>query len=609
MKTHVFEIELEIVGPLLTRSLNAAAVGLDAHGLLDDGHPALAGDHVRGHLLQALDGAAALLGEEDPEVGRNGRIRALLGSASAADSDDAPLRRRLRFPHRFIAADASAAGRRLHRIRLDEDGRVEDGMLLVLHSPLAPGQRARFRGELKVADVALAGLAPAALADWLGKLLQLIPAVGSSKGVGFGAVESVKVSHRLAAESVALKPPALPPANGSSAAQRVGLVFRLDRPFCFAKPALHDNNRFESQAYVPGSALLGALLNHAHAHREAPDCALILELQDRLRFTHAHPLGDDGGAARELPMPVLQSWVRADDGFYDVALLQAPLLIADRAPAFESDWKYADHCALRESGIRLPVQLHAELVVRTAISRDTNSAVDGQLFAMECRRPGDIDFGCDLLIDAAERGPPLLAALGRLLPQALHSLGKTKAEAHDLRLRAPFASAAPQGLKPGDRILLELHSDAALPLRTAGIPASGGGAALTRAFADVFEPLSANSLRLLRHFSRQRYVGGSYLYRRFWQSLGRGYRPLLLTEAGSVFVFEVTKGAQAEQQLRDWAIAGLPVGDSESATGIPAWQLNPYRRQNGYGEIRVRHLSAQTDARPRLLSSLPEYRA
>lgn len=608
MKIHVFEIELEIVGPLLTRSLEAAAVGLDAHGLLEDRRPALAGDHVRGHLLQALEGAAELLGQEDPDVGRNGRLRTLLGAASAAQSDDAPLRRQLRFPHRFVATEASAVGRRLHRIRLHEDGRAEDGMLLVLHSPLAPGEHARFRGELKIADAALAGLAPDKLAAWLSKLLQLIPAVGSSKGVGFGTVESVKVSHRQPDEPAALKLPVLSPANASPTARRVGVIFRLDRPFCFAKPALHDNNRFESQAYVPGSALLGALLNHARAHRGASDCALILDLQDRLRFTHAHPLAQDGAAARELPMPVLQSWVRADDGFYDVALLQTPSLIADRAPAFESDWKYADHCALRESGIHLPAQLRTELVVRTAISRDTNSALDGQLFAMECRRPGDTDFGCDLLIDAAERGPELLAALGRVLPHALHSLGKTKAEARDLRLRTPFATESLHGLKAGDHVLLELHSDAALPLRTAGIPASGGAAALTRAFADVFDPLSSNSLRLLRQFSRQRYVGGSYLYRRFWQSLGRGYRPLLLTEAGSVFVFEVTKGAQAEQLLRDWVIAGLPVGDIESAAGTPAWQLNPYRRQNGYGEIRVRHLGARTDPRPRPLSSLSEYR-
>jgi hypothetical protein len=354
--------------------------------------------------------------------------------------------------------------------------------------------------------------------------------------------------------------------------------------------------------------LLGALLNHAHAHPDCVDCRQLLELQQCLRFSHALPLAAEAADDSDLPMPVLHSWALAGGVFYDLALTSSPAAIHGQAPAFETDWKPADYVSLAEMGIRLPAELEADLIVRTAINKQTGAADEGMLFAMQCYNPGGTICGTDLTISAGTRNAELLACVRRLLPEALHSLGKTKAEAVELSLRKPFAKAWRGQLSPGDRIVLELHSDTALPIATTDIPPSGGAAALTEAYAKVFNELSNGSLRLSRHFSRQRYAGGPYLYNRFWKSLGRGYRPLLLTLTGSVFVLEVTDPQGANAALESWVLMGLPVGDHEVREGVAPWRLNPYRAQNGYGEVRIRHIASDLAEAPQLLRDVSEYR-
>ena len=74
--------------------------------------------------------------------------------------------------------------------------------------------------------------------------------------------------------------------------------------------------------------------------------------------------------------------------------------------------------------------------MRTDIEAGLGEARDSALFAMETLDPGPHRFGAWFHWHDDTGAPPpssVYAALQRLLPQALHNLGKTKANATGLR--------------------------------------------------------------------------------------------------------------------------------------------------------------------------------
>ena len=86
-------------------------------------------------------------------------------------------------------------------------------------------------------------------------------------------------------------------------------------------------------------------------------------------------------------------------------------------------------------------------------------------------------------------------------------------------------------------------------------------------------------------------AGGDYIFRRFMG--GNNYMPFLLTDAGSVFVFESVHAEGAEEKVREWHEQGLPVPgwamERYKRGDLPGshWSNCPYTPENGYGEIAV----------------------
>lgn len=605
----ILTVALTIEGPLLVRSQDAMRVGLDAHGGIDTaGRAYIPGSHIKGQIRHAIRACVDLLGNA-PGATDAKAFACALGDVSPSDSRDKPERARLRFPDRFVATVEATQHRTLHRIRMHDDGRVDDGALLVLQSPLAPGEKQTFVGELRLDDDPTLSAAEAEV--WLRRTLALVPAVGSLKGVGYGRILAVEVSHRIRDAGQALVVP--PSVFTQDGCLRVGLQFELDRPFCFARPTARENNRFESENHVPGAALLAALLGHAkRLSEQSVHARTVVEHAEAIRFGHAYPLRKDTVPVADLPLPILQSWVQTNTQFEDVALCESLTPTeADgwQAPAFATDWKDEAFDRLQAAGIHIRSAPPRELRVRTAIDQGKRSADEGKLFATECVVPDGYDWACDLTLLANGDNSTLLEALRHLLPEALYNLGKTKAEVSKLRWCHPFHQPDLKSLQSGDTIILELHSAAALPVDDAFVSATGGAVALRNGYKRVFAELSENSLDLQRHFATQHYVGGSYLQARFWSQSGRACRPLLLTDAGSVFVLKVVDAECATRVLRAWAMTGLPVGDTEKAKDTAAWQLNPYRAANGYGDIRIRTVATEQLGHRRPLSELPEYRA
>jgi len=120
-----------------------------------------------------------------------------------------------------------------------------------------------------------------------------------------------------------------------------------------------------------------------------------------------------------------------------------------------------------------------------------------------------------------------------------------------------------------------------------GIPKSGalGLEELHKLYAAAWLQLSEGALCLKHFFASQSLAGGEYLHRRFRK--GKPYTPWLLTDAGSVFVFEVKNAEGAKTKLSEWIEKGLPLPAWGEGPWQSDWRRNPFVRENGFGEIAI----------------------
>ena len=157
-----------------------------------------------------------------------------------------------------------------------------------------------------------------------------------------------------------------------------------------------------------------------------------------------------------------------------------------------------------------------------------------------------------------------------------------------------------------DGLLVITLQTAALLCSPAELDETSGAAELRKAYAEAWHSLCPD-LELLRYFARQTLSGGEYQHRRFRARETKPYRPWLLTEAGSVFVFRMKDRPKAEEQVREWLEHGLPIPEPvRGCYDIPndenaQWKSCPFIRRNGYGEIAVNlavHERLLADPRP-----------
>lgn len=541
-----FDITVNVLGPLMATSLDASQLGADQHS-----DSFLAGTHVRGHLLAALKEFESL----HPEVPE---VLMLLGTASNT-TDDAPIRAGLELPHLFKLAGDPAARSRAHRIQV-KDGAIVSRALLVMDALGTSGQTLQFVGTATLMHVPEMGAERVRF--WLERALAYTPAVGALKGVGFGRVHGARVAIGQTAKSRA---------KVSAQSSRLQLTFQLDRPFCFAKASPSKQNRFSSLDYVPGAALLGALIGYLQSIKDAPDIEF-----DQLRASHAVPC-INGTSILPRPASLIAGAQRGDAlrYLYDAALCAEPVLPFGQAPAFATDWKEDPPAA---TSVYPRPSFVSVLLVRTAISANSGAAKDGSLFAVDALDPKSTIFCAQLdwprvLTDEDRKW------LEAHLPNALRRLGKTKAAATNIALE-DLPAATQFNFAENDLVVMRLLSDALLPIDEHDVPATSCGTELRDRYGSIF---ASYGISLQHHFAAQRYAGGNYLWKRYLKLRGP-YRPALLTEAGAVFVFKVTEPKAANLHLNDWQATGLPFGDGEMDGD---WRANPWRSHNGFGRVLV----------------------
>lgn len=458
-----------------------------------------------------------------------------------------------------------------------------------------------LRGSVRfIADEAEA----AQVRHWIEVGLRWVDSVGSFRSQGFGRLIRVVVDTKATPGRVvsgAVREPIEPSPDG-----RVDLVLRLEDPLLVAR-FLPDGNLFECAREIPGGALKGAF---ATSWREAlglspnagivpgmdPERPELCEHFAALRFTHVF-LGHAASSKRPFVPPL--SLVRGAGRVWDVARLDGACLFVDDgmvcAPAFAPDWKSRRDV---EAGLGWAVP-ERETRVRTAIDPETRRGAEGELFAHRSILPSEDHafYGAVDLGDVPEASRSAAAEqLQRLLRKGLRHLGKTKASAEvDIRpgggILSMVADAAPE---PGEPWILVLQTPAVL-LDPMSLDERAGRSELAEIYGEVWRDLAGDGVRLVRYFASQRLAGGGYLRQRFQRD--KAYHPFLLTDAGSVFVFEILTPSGSEQ-LRSWARHGLPLpawaveryagrcADGQERPGDD-WRRCPFLRQNGFGEVAI----------------------
>lgn len=595
MSTYRYQVELKLQAPVLSKAVGTRVLGLDAAALRDrDEKIALPGTLVRGHLREAWElfathaGATFTTDSIDHWLGRDPDL------AMDRDKDQAlyePRRSKLRFDEYWVA-DRGSADRYRHRIEIDSaTGAVRGGALAVIESPHAPGQEVIFCGEI-VADLRDDDESNE-VQRWLKKGFKFLPAVGGLKGVGFGKL--------LEADVKVVAPPASPRAAESpsrtaftpqirNGGLSLGLHITPRSAFCFAQRDAR-GNRYVSTDHIPGAAVKGVLVDRLGGRD------FLRKHFDRLRITHAFPVAR-GRGRRPLVPPLSLVQVPAvsgsdDKALYDVALRSGAGLIHGRAPAFAVDWKPADRkSALTACGWDDPPR--RRLIVRNRFDPETGTvrfdtdADAGDLFTIDAVVPDQHEWLANLYIPDVPEGErdALVAELLDVLAGDLAPLGKTRAAAWVLPEGRPYFFTAGCGplVRDDGHVVIALQSQALLLSPDSVADVAAGRRSLHEAYVESWHDLSQSALTLSHFYARQTLGGGRYWWNRF-RHREKPYRPVVLTEPGSVFVLQAADRARAEALLEDWRNRGLP--QLKDAPGGEDYKTNPWIRENGYGEIAI----------------------
>ena len=587
MIQNTLTVTLKLKGPFLTRESGPGQFGFDAATARDAQKNRIIPESlIKGRLAEAY---AELRGIAPQHFISNAAFL-LFGEQTGRAEHGNPIppnpahRGRLTITDFTLASTATPLRDARHRIAInDELGSVEKGALFVAEDAFGSG--AEIIGKGKISYLTNDDTAGKAIARELELALRWIPQLGAGRTTGFGRLTDVSVV-----------PAHIPVATvaATTAPHALAVAIRPDAPFCFAQHKI-GGNLFESVPYIPGNAIKGALAEMCRALGRPLPAGF-----NDIRIRHAFPSsGEDRATIAPLSIAAVKQKLpngKPETRFFDVAShIDAILLPGEdgspTAPAFRVDWKSSDFPKCDAAfGWRQP---NTTLRVRTAMDSAKRKSADGQLFSLELIVPDNIVWRTvvDLsgITDQTTRAKAA-ADLRVLFSTGLRYLGKTKATAGAKIVEEhPDKVAAPSPLGTTMRITLQsatLLADPRFPEKCEGRQSTGD--ALRDVYAAVFHNLSDESLELSHFFASQTLAGGNYLWQRFQKTSAKpGYRPWLLTEAGSVFILIVKDEVKARAKLADWLATGLPIPKWAVNEFTDNWRHNPYLPQNGFGEIAV----------------------
>jgi len=597
-----YKVTLEIFPPFITRQSGALPFGLDADMChAPDGVPAIPGSLIKGNLLEVFK-----------RLGCSDLIDGWLGEEVVLDAGKEEYRKPAKLvfdPFWKLQGEGKTQGLRTRISIDDETGATGDKMLQisrVLDSKKKQVDGSRlliFSGLIHVqTDSPKSGLK-----DRIEKGLKLIPALGGDKGVGLGKLHSAKVEEGGQLGMPALlrnKSARLTSEEKQQIIGRRSLGLRLHPlwPFCFPHHRPAKSNTIISRDWIPGGAIKAVLaetLKRKRGHLKE-----MQSLFDRMRVTHARPVLK-GWRQRPAAIPLSLAAIKKEDHayvLYDLASQSSPGLIDGEAPAFQPDWKSRvfDHAHEYMGWPDPPPRI---LQVRNAHDLDSRAARNNQLYTVESILTHQgYEWLANIDFPDCEEGElkELLNSLSSLLQeQDFYPLGRTKTPVALEIDSCGFRFKHEQGqLTEGEKLVITLQSPARL-LRSEGLGkifSTNGADALHQAYQDAFNELAGEGvLHLTRYFAQQELRGGNFWYKKYGSRTLKGYQAQVFTRTGSVFVFDIKDSKKAKDKLNEWRHLGLPPladvpGKKESNTKDPRfklWKLNPWIRENGYGEIAI----------------------
>jgi len=585
-------ITLTLRGPILTKSTSAGSFGIDAAFAKDEGGRfAIPRGMIKGKLSQSF--------EELTEMGifPDRYWEALLGVSS---ENARPKRGTLDISSFVLMGDRAVDDPR-YRIRIDEDrGASDDGAYQVIESIARSGEEVNFAGTIRfyARDEGESDRITALVKQGF----SFITSIGADKSTGFGELVGLDVVQEKAELTSArdVNDPGM-------ASDRLQVRLKPRSLFCIARPGKSDNS-FESDTVISGGIIKGCIAStwlafwglsddvvRAGIEPSEPSSQTYPELCrnfEKLRFTSAFPSKEKTTRPIVIPYSVVAD---GNDELKDVADWERADLINGRSPAFQIDWKSVPWTKASEKfGWERPKTV---LEVRNQHDRSHRKAKDENLFSYEMVNPhehywlGEVDFS---RVPASERSATI-GQLRHLLDSVkeLRFLGKTKSRAAVEIGENLFNDKIPS--EPGDvnKYIVTLQSPALLcdPIEIAD---GAGQEELRKAYEKVWLEMSGGTLRMVNYFAGQHLVGGKYLWNLFIQKRSRYYNPILLTNAGSVFVLEdtgKTSDRGAADFVQKWSKYGLELPNWAVERLGSSWETNPFIHENGFGEVRVNLVS------------------
>lgn len=614
--------QIHIRGPLLVNSSQIGPWGIDSVALRDpDGHLVIPGGQVQGRVREILDQLGADFEGNARPVNRELRLESPAHRYQLQFSD-----------FRSLRAGRKAGEQTVTQIKMDaESGAASTGMMRILDCPLLPGEIATFVGKVRFFEETQEGLQRTltkiqSAIDW-------ISAFGANKSVGFGASvaepEADAAVDRLRASCCLTS---VTNFDKLSLATRTadGVDFIVDFSFqdllCLPKGVIN-GNLLESGYEIPGEVLKGAVamllknILHSDPYKDLPTDDSAQPYQQlckwfhRIRITTARAHDNLGSVGLPEVLPLSLGFVeqevaeKAESRLVDFALIdpaEEERLATSCAATFAADWK-GDQWKQVESMFQV-VRPDSELRVRTAIDSAKRRALDEMLFGQRSLRPENVSWRAMISIDdrtvGSETPTPdecnaAIAQLLSLLETGWLSVSTTKARGGGklVATRPQPSVVEPLPLGDAECFVITLRAPAWMvdPDPYFGDQDIPSMVQIDQLYSKFWDEISDGSLRELpsRRFKRDRLVGGyqAWKYRRSEGGKRSAYRPVLLTDVGSVFVLQVVPGKKeaARSRIGEWLRCGLP---------LPKWVIEAYGishssniflPQNGYGEITVNH--------------------
>ena len=595
MDKYTLDISITLLGPFLTASTGMGAYGVDQSFFRDyKGNLVVPGSHIKGKARMAMRELASL------EVGLFD-IDFLFGRL-CEDGSYEPQRGALHFSD-FVCSD----GESMLRTRVSIDAKTataSQNQLWTHESPYESGTPISCAG--KVSFWAESGEQAGDVAGALKLGLVWLTNLGAEKGVGYGRIKAVEMGEPVKrAANVA---------HVVSFTDACQLRIKPIDPIIVGGIQKPRTNFIASEKHIAGGVIKGALatsLNRAFGVRPVhqplgpetadryPGFENLVAQFEKVRVSHAFPAQEGAGRPVKLPLSAVNVLPGANGVPVggDVALsTDNGLVTGGMAPFYAVDWKIP----VLYAGAANPREIYR---TRTAIDHTTRRSQEGQLYTYTYLCPeeepesgqeptqvawiGNVDFsGVDAGVHQA-----VSREFGMAVTQYLDQLGKRNSRV-EIQVQAHFAEPALQSFDVGHEgwAIVTLQSDCMM-LDPKKVAALDVGADLSALYDEYWQALHGGTLKFVDFFASQSFRGG-YLFHRY---LGAGkdipYEPYYLTDAGSVFMFEVQDENGAKGLLETWKNGGLPLPqwamEKYGADGRLIWQNCPFVPENGYGEIAV----------------------